>query len=443
MTHTKIKNLLFSSIDLVSSSVSDYVGKPGIDFSRNRKLPPDKLIKFLISEGSSTTKNELLDFFDMDSQSPSSSAFLQQRQKLKPEALKAVFENFNESISSCIKKHPGYRLIAADGSTASFFSRDKYSPPDEYFISPGKSIKGTYSIHINAFQDLDSHLYTDALFQPVHHKDEFRAFCTIVDRHPVLPGTKNIYIGDRGYCSYNNMAHVIQNGQFFLFRTKDIHQKGLIGGFDLPDKETFDVTVNVTLVRSNSSKIDCGESYRRFIDSATSFDYIEYGSRDTYPISFRVVRIKLSDNTNECLLTNLPADKFPLKCLKKLYYTRWGIESSFRKLKYTIGLCNFHSCKPELIMQEIWARLIAYNTTEAMINSTTIKKAKRKYSYKVNFSVAAHICRAFLRPSAEEKPIDVMALLAIELIPIREDRKYNRLQTAHFRKPKYFIYRPS
>ena len=441
MTHTKIKNLLNSAIDAVSSSICNYVEKPGKDFSRNRKLPADKLIRFLIAEGSSTTKNELLDFFGMSRQSPSSSAFFQQREKLKPEALKEVFDNFTGAISPCTDKHPGYRLIAADGSTASFFSSDKYSPPDEYFISPGNSVKGAYSIHINAFQDLDSHLYTDALLQPVHHKDEFRAFCTIVDRHPVAPGSKNIYIGDRGYCSYNNMAHVIKNEQYFLFRAKDIHQKGLIGKFDFPEDETFDITVNVTLVRSHSARIDCSDTYRRFIDADTSFDYLEYGSTDKYPISFRVVRLKLTDDSYECLVTNLPADEFPSQRLKKLYFARWGIESSFRKLKYTIGLSNFHTYKPGLIMQEIWARLIAYNLTEAMINNTIVKKAERKHTYKVNFSVAAHICRGFLRLPAEDPPIDVMALLSRELIPVREDRKYSRLQTAHFRKPRYFIYR--
>ena len=90
------------------------------------------------------------------------------------------------------------------------------------------------------------------------------------------------------------MAHVLQNEQYFLFRTKDIHQKGLVGKFDFPDDETFDITVNVTLVRSHSSKIDCGDTYRRFIDAATSFDYLAYGSDDTYPISFRVVRIRMT-----------------------------------------------------------------------------------------------------------------------------------------------------
>jgi len=192
MTYTNIKNLLDTAIHSVATSISSYAKNPGKDFSRDRKLPADKLIRFLIAEGSSSTKNELLDFFGLSVQSPSSSAFFQQREKLKPEALKEVFDNFTEAVSHGADNHKGYRLIAADGSTASYFSCDKYSPPDKYFVSPGNSIKGAYSIHINAFQDLDSHLYTDAILQPVRNKDEFHAFCTIVDRHPVIPGTKNI-----------------------------------------------------------------------------------------------------------------------------------------------------------------------------------------------------------------------------------------------------------
>lgn len=440
MTHNKIKSLFASAVQSVTSSISDYVVNPDKDFTRDRKFSPDKLISFLVSEGSSTTKNELLDFFNFDHKAPSASAFSQQRAKLKPEALYAVFNNFNQSVAPCSKYKSDYRFLAADGSTATFFSHPKFSGP-EYYVKPGQSAKGVYSLHINAFYDLEKHTYTDAVLQPVHKKDEFRAFCTIVDRHPIIPNLKNIYIGDRGYCSYNNMAHVINSDQFFLFRAKDIHQKGIIGKFRFPNEESFDTSVNVTLVRSNSKKIDCGDTYRRFIDKATSFDFVDYGSMDTYKLSFRVVRFKISDNSYECLVTNLPSDEFSPSRLKELYFARWGVESSFRKLKYTIGLSNFHAYKPEFIKQEIWARLIAYNLTETMINQVVIKKKERKHSYKVNFSVAAHTCRIFLRLNAEENPIDVIALLQKELIPIRNDRQFNRLQTAHFRKPRYFIYR--
>lgn len=441
MNQATIRSLFFSSIDSVSSSINQYAVNPGIDFSRNRKLPPDILIQFLIAEGSSSTKNELLDFFSPIDGSPTSSAFIQQRQKLKPEALHKVLLNFNSSIYSS-NKDKSYRFIAADGSTATFFSRPDFSP-DKYFVESGHSAKGFYSIHINAFYDLDTHMYTHALLQPIHEKDEFRAFCTIVDSHPVESNTKNVYIGDRGYCSYNNMAHVINANQFFLFRTKDIHQKGLVGKFSFPDEDTFDMSVDVSLIRSHSSKIDCGNSYRRFVDKATSFDFIEYGTLDTFHLSFRVVRIKLSDESYECLVTNLPSDEFPSESLKKLYYNRWGIESAYRKLKYTIGLSNFHTYKPELVKQEIFARIILYNVTEALVNCTIVEEKNRKHSYKVNFSVAAHLCRLFLRLHAEESLIDVVAFLQRELIPIREDRQFKRLQTAHFRRPRYFIYRAS
>lgn len=444
MIHQQIKDLYFSSVEQVVSDISQYTVHPDSDFMRNRKISPQKLISFLVSQGSSSTKVEMLDFWGLDASIPSSSALNQQRAKLKPEALEAVFKQFNSSImnrqSSTLSDNK-YRFLAADGTTCTYFSTPGFSSED-YYCSPGNSIRGVYSMHLNAFFDLETHTYTDALIQSVHTKNEFGAFCDIVDRHEILPGRKNVYIGDRGYCSYNNMAHVLEQDQYFLFRTKDIHSKGLIGNFDFPDTESFDIDVRVTLVRSHSKKVSANlEGYIRFVDQAASFDYIEYGSYDTYEISFRIVRFPISDSTYECIVTNLPREEFPAERIKALYYSRWGIESSFRKLKYTIGLSNFHAYKPEYIKQEIWAKLIAYNITESMINHTVLEKHDTKHDYKVNFTVAAHICRVFLRLTTEKDQYDVMSLLQKELIPIRNERQYPRLQTAHFRKPRYFIYR--
>lgn len=435
-----IKAVFSDAVNHVASNISQYVIDPAKNLIRNRKMGPDKLLSFMVSCGSSSTKLELLDFFGLDANAPSASAFNQQRAKLKPDALEAVFHRFNTSVLS-MDKLSDYRFLAADGSSFTFFSKSSFSP-SEYFVSEGHSAKGFFSMHLNAFYDLQKHTYTDALIQPVHYKDEFRAFCDMVDRHDTLSDTKDVFIGDRGYCSYNNMAHVIQKGQHFLFRTKDIHSKGLVGNFDFPDTESFDIQINVTLVRTHKKKIPLKEGfYRRYVDANASFDYITYGSLDTYDLSFRVIRFPLSDNTFECIVTNLPKNEFPPERIKLLYFARWAIEGSFRKLKYTIGLSNFHAYKPEYIKQEIWAKLITYNITETLINHTIIKQGNTKYEYKVNFSMAAHICRVFLRLTPEKDSIDVMSLLQKELIPIRNDRQYPRLQTAHFRKPRYFIYR--
>ena len=56
-------------------------------------------------------------------------------------------------------------------------------------------------------------------------------------------------------CGYNNMAHVIEQNLSFLSRAKDIHSKGLIGNFDLPDEGAFDLRLKITLVHSYSKKV--------------------------------------------------------------------------------------------------------------------------------------------------------------------------------------------
>ena len=351
--HKTIQSLFQSAVQNVVSHFLDFTLRPGNDFTRNRKFPADKLISFLVTQGAASTRVEMLDFFGLDAAMPTSSAFRQQRAKLKPEALEDVFLSFNSSFFQLAppQNHiaDGYRCIAAGGSTVSFFSSRRFAA-DDYLVSEGHSSKGFYSLHINAFYDLDRNMYTGALLQPVHKKDEFRAFCSMADASRGPPSMKDIYIGDRGYCSYNNMAHIIENGQFFLFRTKDVLSKGLVGNFNLPKEGAFDKTVTVTLVRSHSRKIQIPDgNYRRFVGQAASFDYLEYGSDGTYTLSFRVVRLQLSDGSFECLVTNLPEEEFPPERLKTLYNARWAIETSFRDLKHTIGTANSYSKSPEYI----------------------------------------------------------------------------------------------
>lgn len=439
MFHDIMKEMLLTSISRTVSNLEQFVQHPGRDFTRNRKLPAGLLILFLISQGSSTTANELMDFFDMESSAPSVQAFMQQRAKLKPEALQAVFEDFVQSASR-LDNPQKYRYLAVDGSTLTF-GRDASGSPAAYHVSEGHSKKGFNSMHINAFYGLDTRTYTDALLQPIHEKDEFRAFCVMVGRSSTLDGASTVFIGGRGYASYNNMAHVIEKGQYFLFRTKDITSRGMAAGLGLPDTDTFDETATITIVRSHSQKIGNTPGMQRFVDKNTSFDYVQYKSLDTYTMALRFVRFPISDTEHECLVTNLPTDKFPLEKLKKLYFRRWGIESAFRKLKYTIGLNSFHSKKPEYVMQEVWARLLAYNITELATRHVVLHNKSKKHTYRANFSAAAHICRVFLRPYQKDKPIDIEGLIRKHVHPIREGRHYKRLKTAHFRKPIYFTYR--
>ena len=156
-----------------------------------------------------------------------------------------------------------------------------------------------------------------------------------------------------------------------------------------------------------------------------------------YNLKFRVVRFKISEDSYEVILTNLDRETFSPDIIKELYGKRWGIETSFRNLKYTVGLLHFHSKKVDFIFQEIYARLIMYNFFELIISQTVIQKQQRKYAYMVNFSVAAHICREFFLKRIP--PDDIEALIARYLPPVRPDRSRPRKMSP--KTPISFLYR--
>ena len=118
---------------------------------------------------------------------------------------------------------------------------------------------------------------------------------------------------------------------------------------------------------------------------------------------------------------------------------RWGIETSFRELKYAVGLTSFHSKKREYITQEIWARLILYNFCEIITAHVVINKCTQKHVYQVNYTFAIHICRYFISKMAEKSPPDVEALIRKEILPVRPGRHDPR--KVDHKKAVSFLYR--
>jgi hypothetical protein len=156
-------------------------------------------------------------------------------------------------------------------------------------------------------------------------------------------------------------------------------------------------------------------------------------------MSFRVVRIKLSDNIYETLITNLPTDTFPPSELKMLYNLRWGIETSFRELKYAVGLLHFHSKKREHIEQEVFARITMYNFAEMLVSAVVVETSNTKHTYQVNFTVAINVCRAFLRQLSSLTADSVFVLIRKNILPVRPDRKAKR--KLRYKKAVSFLYR--
>ncbi|WP_431091306.1 transposase [Paenibacillus sp. 8b26] len=138
----------------------------------------------------------------------------------------------------------------------------------------------------------------------------------------------------------------------------------------------------------------------------------------------------------------MSADEFAPAAIKSIYNKRWGIETSFRALKYTVGLTNFHAKKQESIVQEIFARMILYNFAEMMTSHVVISQKDKQHSYQVNFTVAVHVCRHFLRSRDEGPPPDVEALIRKNILPIRPDRpRQENKRKIRWKSVVSFVYR--
>ena len=68
--------------------------------------------------------------------------------------------------------------------------------------------------------------------------------------------------------------------------------------------------------------------------------------------------------------TNLDSETFLIGTIKELYRLRWGIETSFRELKYTIGLSCLHGKKTDFLLQEV-LKMLYTQTVLAFARKTT------------------------------------------------------------------------
>lgn len=421
-----VKKLLLTEIKNVADNPQDYCFNPDNDFTRKRKLSMEKVLAGIIGMKSGSLTNELLDLFDASADTPTASAFIQQRNKIRPEAFESIFASFSHKLMTEFTEN--MPILAVDGSDVQIPT----NPEDlASFYSETNNRKAYNLLHINALYDISHHIYSDVIIQKSKEANEHKALQEMVDRSKI---TKALVIADRGYESFNSMAHIQEKGWFFLIRVKD-GINGIKKGLDLPDTNCFDLDISLKLTRKKTNAVKelfKDKNHYRSISSTQPFDYLPLKNKKAdptkfYELNFRIVRFLISENSYETIVTNLARTNYPPTELKKLYASRWGIETSFRDLKYTIGMLNFHSKKVMCIQQEIYAHLIMYNFAEMITSHVVIDKKQRKHTYKANFSIATHMCRLFYH--GKTTPPDLEAIIAKNLIPIRPDRHRERKLT--------------
>ena len=417
-----LKTLLLQSVDELSASPQDFAVDPTRDFTRNRKLNFNDTMLMMLTMTDDSIQEELYTFFGKNGNAPTTTAFCKQRQKLSDKAFPTLFRLFNDKLPVSLYKGK-YRLMACDGSNAEIF----YNPndPSTFFNSTRVSGRGINIIHINAMYSILDKRVEDLIVQPGHQMNEPAAFCSMVDNAECSGPA--IYIGDRNYASFNNFAHVIENGQYFVLRAKDTLLKSILGR-SLEGLCEMDRHIDLILSRSNAVKNWTdpapGTRYKK-LSFGSPFDYINE-NHPSYRMSLRVIRFEIQDGAFETIITNLPDHEFDFEDFRQLYSLRWNQETAFRDLKYRLCLTMFHSKKYRHIVHEIWARAILYNFSTAIIRSVSIEKKDTVHQYQVNYSEAFKTCRDFLRSCITAPIMDVVGLIARHTEAIRPGRSFAR-----------------
>ena len=414
-----------SELTKLDSIKSEFCIHPEKDFSRNRKITFVSTIKSILSFGGGTLTNELLKINKFATDTPTSSAFVQQRDKISPKAFSTLFSMINHAFDQDIR-YKGYRLMAVDGSHVHVPT----NPQDtDSFVKCTESERPHNEFHLNVMFDILQKVYTDAVVQKYRTQNEDKAMIEMTERASY---PKAIAICDRGYESYNNMAHLQESSWKYIIRIKEPGGYGIADGLQLPDSTEFDLSVNLSITRrknKETKELLTNKNQYRYIPNKVKFDYLSTKFKRTDPaefftLNFRIVRIEIKEDTFEMLVTNLSEEEFPKEELKKLYAMRWGIETSFRNLKYIVGMLGFHSRKSESVTQEIYASLIMHNMTQFIASCVKLPERETKYDYTIRFSIATAIIKSLFL--GDISPPDAEILIRRNISPVRPNRNYAR-----------------
>lgn len=389
------------------------------EFTRKRKLPMETVIKLLLSMQGGTLNKELHD----SGIGVTASAFVQQRAKVSSGVFHDILQGFNDAHDDP-KTFRGYRILAVDGTCINMAR----NPHSESFVCNDSNPKGYNQLHLNPLYDILNKVYFNCVVQPQPKADEIGALMTMLYKSRF--SGNNLIIADRGYESYNMFAHLLNcENVDFLIRVKQdrsaMREIQKLPMTELDRNVSFTTTTTQTNEDKRENRIFLQTGSKKGKTNGPNTRVTRWDFPSPYPMSFRVVRFLLDTGEYETIATSLP-HSFTVDDIKELYHMRWGIETSFRELKYCIGLVNLHGKKDGCVLQEIFAAMIMYNFCNRISGEVVIQQRKENvYAYKVNLKMAIYLCKEFYRnPQGDGEKL--MRDIGKYTEPVRPGRKDER-----------------
>lgn len=342
-------------------------------FTRNRKIPFYDILLMTLNKQGKNVSFEIRDF-ELNKKGEkevqySDEAYLKQRRILNPEVFKemnTIYLSDFYTRSKEIKKEKGYILCAIDGSKIEIPNTPQNR---KIFGSEGNQYKQkTARALLSGIYDVENHFFLDVQINRVNSNETDLAKENIEEITDIIGENKEILILDRGYPSIELFNWMEEKNKKFVMRlSSNDYVK------ERENMKTNDeiVTIEYNYARLNKIKKTKPEFYEKI--------------KDKNGINLRVTKIKINENLNECLVSNLDTNEFTKEDLKEIYAKRWEVENSYNSIKNKLKIEEFTGNLPQFIYQDVYAQIVVYNQIQDMLyTGRKEKKSKKGNRYKIN-----------------------------------------------------------
>jgi len=298
-------------------------------FTRDRILTAERIVAMIIEPAKQSIQTRLKEFGDkfMDGVYATKQAFSKQRQLVNPEYIREFYDECVEELvhNGELETFKGMTLIGVDGTRIACENTPELIA--EFGCSGPK--KDACTALASVAYDLMGHVSYDCQIGS-YSLSERDLLNRHLDRIEFVGLKKPVFIGDRGYPSYDLIETMIDRGFSFILRLSEAWKNIISCMHDTSDK-VFQHEHN-------------GKTY-----------------------TFRCVKIDLG-NKYEYLVTNLDSATLSLDEAKYVYSLRWEVETFYSFVKTELELENFSGKTKNAVLQEFYATMTIANLCMCFIN---------------------------------------------------------------------------
>ena len=343
-------------------------------FTRNRLLPFQTIVLFLINLLKGSVQDELDHFFKGFHNTGtwqrvvSKSAFCRARMKLSYLA----FVELNQIIIRFFYRHfpvktwQGFTLMAIDGSTVGLPSTPQIF---DYFGGISSPNKKPYALaRVSQMFDVLNQVTIHAQISPLNVGERDMAANHLLYLRPT-----DLVLLDRGYPAFWLFKLILKTGGQFCARISPRIWKQ-VGAFH----QTRNREATIQITADTLAKERCRQL-----------------GLDHQPITLRLIKIGPDD---QIVITSLnDSHAYPAEIFDDLYHRRWQVEVDYNRLKNKLVVENWSGRSVLSVYQDFHAKIFSKNLAAVLIHPVQDEVDRlenhRKFNYQINWTQAISKCK--------------------------------------------------